>query len=94
MNNYLGRNDKYSEEKIVDFYDWEQTFFYSVLLYYNLTKSIMDRLNSFMEDSPDTNQVVISWPSFNQHGTFHRKSICPIMREYKGKKYVEFTFAG
>ena len=33
MNNYLGRNDKYSEEKIVDFYDWEQTFFYSVLLY-------------------------------------------------------------
>lgn len=28
------------------------------------TKSIMDRLNSFMEDYPDTNQVVILWPSF------------------------------
>lgn len=54
----------------------------------------MDRLNSFMEDYPDTNQVVISWPSFKQLGTFHRKSICPIVREYNGKKFVEFIFAG
>lgn len=35
-----------------------------------MTKSIMDRLNSFMEDYPDTNQVVISWPSFKQTELF------------------------
>ena len=29
----------------------------------------------------------------NRPGSFHRKSICPIMREYKYKKFVEFTFA-
>lgn len=87
------KSESYSEEKVVDFFDWKQTFFYSVLLSYHLTKSIMDRQNSFMEDYPDTNQVVISWPSFRQPGTFLRKSICPIMREYKGKKFVEFTFA-
>ena len=86
------KSQTYSEEKVVAFFDWEQTFFYSVLLSYHLTKSIMDRLNSFMEDYPDTNQVVISWPSFKRPGTFHHKSICPIMREYKGKKFVEFTF--
>lgn len=88
------KSESYSEEKVVDFFDWEQTFFYSVLLSYHLTKSIMDRQNSFMEDYPDTNQVIISWPSYKHPGTFHRKNICPIMKEYKGKKFVEFTFAG
>lgn len=87
------KSETYSEEKEVDFFDWEQTFLYSILFSYHLTKSIMDRLNSFLEDYPNTSKVVISWPSFKLPGTFHQKSICPIMREYKGKKFVEFTFS-
>ena len=87
------KSETYSEEREVDFFDWDIIFFYSVLLSYHLTKSIMYRQNSFMEDYPDNNQIVISWPSFKQHGTFHRKSIRPIVREYKGKKFVEFKFA-
>lgn len=59
----------------------------------SMTKSIMDRLNSFMEDYPDTNQVIISCPSFKRPGTFLQKGIYPVMREYRGKKFVEFTFA-
>ena len=50
------KSETYSVEKEVNFFDWETTFFYSVLLSYHLTKSIIDRLNSFMEDYPDTKQ--------------------------------------
>ena len=87
------KSETYSVEKEVNFFDWETTFFYSVLLSYHLTKSIIDRLNSFMEDYPDTKQVAISWPSFKKPGNFYQKNICPIIREYEGKKFVEFTFA-
>ena len=87
------KSETYSEEKEVDFFDWKQTFFYTVLLSYHLTKSIMDRLNNFMEDYPDSNQVIISWPSFKRPGTFLQKGIYPVIREYKGNKFVEFTFA-
>lgn len=87
------KSETYSVEKEVNFFDWETTFFYSVLLSYHLTKSIIDRLNSFMEDYPDTKQVAISWPSFKKPGNFYQKNIYPIIREYEGKKFVEFTFA-
>ena len=87
------KSETYSVEKEVNFFDWETTFFYSVLLSYHLTKSIIDRLNSFMEDYPEIKQVTISWPSFKKPGHFYQKSISPIMREYQGKKFVEFTFA-
>lgn len=86
------KSETYSVEKEVNFFDWETTFFYSVLLSYHLTKSIIDRLNSFMEDYPEIKQVTISWPSFKKPGHFYQKSISPIMREYQGKKFVEFTF--
>ena len=86
------KSETYSVEKEVNFFDWEITFFYSVLLSYHLTKSIMDRLNSFMEDYPEIKQVTISWPSFKKPGNFYQKNICPIIREYEGKKFVEFTF--
>lgn len=86
------KSETYSVEKEVNFFDWETTFFYSVLLSYHLTKSIIDRLNSFMEDYPEIKQVTISWPSFKKLGHFYQKSISPIMREYQGKKFVEFTF--
>ena len=53
----------------------------------------MDGLNSFIEDYLDRIRGVISWSSFIQPATFHRKGICTIIREFKGKKFVEFTFA-
>lgn len=87
------KSETFSKEKEVDFFEWEQTFCYSVLFSYHLTKSLVDRLNSFIDDYPETTKgIEISWPSYRHPEEFHKKSIYPILRDNKGMKYVEFSF--
>lgn len=85
--------ETYMIEKVISALDWEQKFCYTVLFSYHLTKAIMERLNSFMDDYPDTEEVEIMWPSFKQPGKSYRTGVYPVKVEYNGQHFVEFNFA-
>lgn len=84
--------ETYSLEKSISVLDWEQMFSYTVLFSYHLTKSIMDRLNHFMDDYPTIDEIEIMWPSFEHPGKAYRTGIYPLKIEYNGHRYVEFNF--
>lgn len=81
-------SERYSIKQTTDLFDWEQTFVYSILLSYHLPSIIRERCNSFIDDYPDIEDVIIDWPSYKEPGKMLRMKIFPHATEWG----VEFRF--
>lgn len=81
-------SERYSVKQRIDLFDWEQTFVYSILLSYHLPSIIRERCNSFIDDYPDIEDVIIDWPSYKEPGKMLKMKIYPQATEWG----VEFRF--
>lgn len=81
-------SERYKTNQSISFHDWEDKFIYTAMLSYHLSKALHDRMESFLEDYPSINEVVVKWPSYKEPGKIKNLTLYP-MQLARG---VEFCF--
>ncbi len=70
-------SELYKTNQLISFADWEDKFTNTVMLSYYLSKALRDRMESFLTDYPDIEEVVVKWPSFKSPGNIHDLTLYP-----------------
>lgn len=84
----LQDSERYKTNQSIHFLDWEDKFIYTVMLSYHLSKTLHDRMESFLRDYPSIKEVVVKWPSYKEPEMIHNLILYP-MQLARG---VEFCF--
>lgn len=58
------------------------------MLSYHLSRAIHDRMQNFLTDNPDIEEVVVQWPSYKEPRKIHNLTLYP----QQCAKEVEFCF--